>query len=391
VDVLPVAISERYERGRYSRLTEFVLLVTAAYLSCFALWAQTSDPQTDDANQSWTATTESKDANSDPIRTIESRTQNGNHTLDTQSTQRESDGHFEPYQDIEKETVQVDSSTVRTTTRTFDRDADGVKTLVQIVEEEQHTLAGGNSNIVRSTSNPDGNGNLQLINRQIEETTKISPNVEEIRTTVLLPSLNGGLVPSVKAQERRERDSNGTVEAKKTTMLPDGAGNWQVGEIRDTISRLDGENRSTEERVSVPDSEGKLGEISHTISREAESAAGDKRNIVETYSIDVPGAVPDGDLHLVERSATMQHTGASGQQTTRQQVEQRNPGNPSDGLQVSIVTTDSVQPGASKAQATRTVEARDANGNLDVITVDTSKSDNIHAIQVQIAPSNKPQ
>jgi hypothetical protein len=238
VDVLPVAISERYERGRYSRLTEFVLLVTAAYLSCFALWAQTSDPQTDDANQSWTATTESKDANSDPIRTIESRTQIGNHTLDTQSTQRESDGHFEPYQDIEKETVQVDSSTVRTTTRTFDRDADGVKTLVQIVEEEQHTLAGGNSNIVRSTSSPDGNGNLQLINRQIEETTKISPNVEEIRTTVLLPSLNGGLVPSVKAQERRERDSNGTVEAKKTTMLPDGAGNWQVGEIRDTISRL---------------------------------------------------------------------------------------------------------------------------------------------------------
>ena len=57
------------------------------------------------------------------------------------------------------------------------------------------------------------------------------------------------------------------------------------------------------------------------------------------------------------------------------------------------MTVDMVRPGASGAQATRTVQARDANGTYDsfgVISVDTKKSDNIHAIQVQIAPSDKP-
>jgi hypothetical protein len=264
-----------------------------------------------------------------------------------------------------------------------------VKTLVQVIEEEKHTLAGGNSIVVRSTSNPDSNGDLQLIKRQMEETTKVSPNVEETKTTVMLPSVNGGLVPSVKVQERREQDPNGAVEAQKTTLLPDGAGNWQVGEIRHTTTRQEGKDRiTTEERVSVPDSEARLGEISHTVS-EVDGAAGDKRNTMETYSVDVPGAVPDGGLHLVERSTTIQHTSATGQQTTEQQVEQRDPGNPGSGLRVSIVTTDAVRPDTSGAQATRTIQARDANGNLEVITVDTSKSDNIHAIQVQIAPSDK--
>ena len=406
VDVVPFILSDHPgrerskaqacpDRGSHSdpalsgRLIQFVLLLIAAYLSCFALWAQTPDSQANEASQSWTATTESKDANSDALRTIESYTHNGTRTLDTQSVQRESDGHFEPYQDIEKETVQVDASTVRTTTRTFDRNADGVKTLVQVIEEEKRTLAGGNSRVVRSTSNPDSSGDLQLIKRQIEESTKTSPNVEETKTTVMLPSVNGGMVPSVKVQERREQDLNGKVEAQKTTLLPDGAGNWQVGEIRHTTINQEGEDRSTEERVSVPDSEGKLGEISHTVRKEAENAAGDKRSTVETYSVDVPGAVPDGGLHLVERSATVQHTNANGQQTTEQEVEQRDPGNPGSGLRVSIVNTDAVRPDTSGAQATRTIQARNPNGNFDVITVDTSKSDNIHAIQVQIAPSDK--
>jgi hypothetical protein len=408
MNVPPVNISEQNEHrrstnrgrfdgsGRYSYrqfhvryLIQFSLLVLAAHLSCFALWAQSSDSQTDEANKSWTATTESKDANSDPMLTIESHTENGNRTLDTESIQRGSDGHFEPYQDIEKVTVQMDANSVRTTTRTFNRDADGVKTLVQVIEEEKHTLAGGNSTVVRSTSNPDSNGDLQLIKRQIEETTKVSPNVEQTKTTVMLPSVNGGLVPSVKIQERREQDPNGAVEAQKTTLLPDGGGNWQVGEIRHTTTRQEGKDRiTTEERVSVPDSEGRLGEISHIVS-EVDSVAGDKRNTMETYSVDVPGAVPDGGLHLVERATTIQHTNATGQQTTEQQVEQRDPGNPGSGLRVSIVTTDAVRPDTSGAQATRTIQARDANGNLEVITVDTSKSDNIHAIQVQIAPSDK--
>src|SRR6202521_5281525 len=219
-------ISEReYERsagiGRQSsnrcprtsliaRLSQLMLLAIGIYFcSSLALWAQTSDSPTGDAANSWTATTESRSGDVNSARTIESHTQSGNRTLDKQSLQRRgSDGQFEPYQDIEKETVQLDATSVRTITRTFARDANGTKTLAQVTEEEKHTLPGGDSNVVRTISNPDGNGTLQLIQRQIEETKRTSENVEETKTTMMLPSANGGLAPARKGQERRQRGGN---------------------------------------------------------------------------------------------------------------------------------------------------------------------------------------
>jgi hypothetical protein len=207
---------------------------------------------------------------------------------------------------------------------------------------------------------------------------------------VMLPSINGGLAPAMKVQERRTTGANNAVESQKTTLLPDGAGNWQVNEVRQATIRQDGKNSSSDERVSRPDSNGKLGEISRTVSRESEGTSGEKRNTVETYSLDVPGSTRDGGLHLVERATTSQRTSSTGQQTTEQQVERPNPGDSASHMQVITLTTETVSPGSSGAKATRTVQALDANGSFGVVSVDTSKSDNIHAIQVQIGPSDKP-
>ena len=384
--------STRSRTSRVARLSQIILLAIGIYFcSSLALWAQTSDPPTGDAANSWTATTESQSGDVNSARTIESHTQNGNRTLDKQSLQRRgSDGHFEPSQDIEKETVQLDATSVRTITRTFGRDANGAKTLIQVTEEEKHALPGGDSNVVRTISNPDGNGKLQLIQRQFEETKRTSENVEETKTTMMLPSANGGLAPATKVQERRQRGANDTVESQQTTLVPDGAGNWQVSEIRQATTRHEGKGASTEERISRRDAEGKLGVVSRCTSNESESASAQKRNTVETYSIDVPGSAGDGSQHLVERAITAQRTSSTGQQITEQQVEQPSPGDPGSSLQVTILTTDAVRPDPSGAQATRIVQARDVNGSLGVVLVDTTKSDNIHAIQVQIAPSEKP-
>jgi len=361
-----------------------------AYFCSDPAVSQTSDVQTGDANQSWNATSESQNDSVNPTRTVESHTVSGNRTLDKQAIQRRGfDGRFEPYQDIEKETVQVDATTVRTTTRTFGRDANGAKALVQVTEEEKHSLPGGGSNVVRATSNPDVNGKLQLVQREIEETKKTSNDVEETKTTLMLPSVDGGLAPVMKVEERRKRGADQTVESQKTTLLRDGSRNWQVGEIRQATTRQEGKDRSIEERISRPDSEGKLGEVSRAVSKESESAPGEMRNTVETYSIDVPGSTRDGSLHLVERATTAQRTSSTGQQTTTQQVEQINPGDPGSGLRVTILTSDTVRPGPSGAQATRIIRMRDANGSFGVISVDTTKSDNIHAIQVEIAPASK--
>ena len=110
-----------------------------------------------------------------------------------------------------------------------------------------------------------------------------------------------------------------TIESQKTTLLADGAGNWQVSEVRQATTRQEGTNRTTEERVSRLDSEGKLGEVSQVVSQESESTSGEKRSVVETYSIDVPGSTRDRSLHLVERKTSTESSSSTGERTTTDQ------------------------------------------------------------------------
>jgi hypothetical protein len=375
------------------RSAHVVLLAVAAYL-CLGLSvsAQTADSQTtEDANKSWTATTDLKSDNVNPTRVVESHVQNGNRTVDNRSVQiRGSGGHFEPYQDIETETLQVDATTVRTATRTFGRDVNGTKTLVQVTEEERHTQPGGDSNLIRITSNPDANGRLQPVQREIVETKRIGMDVEETNTTVMLPNINGGLAPVLKTDEVRKRGANDTLESQKTTLLADGAGNWQLSEIRHSTTRQDNNTRSTEERVFRRDAEGKLSEVSRVVSKDSESSSTGKRETVETYSLDVPGVTRDGNLHLVERATTAQRTSATGEQITEKQLEQRNPGDPDSDLHLSVLINDTVRPVPSGEQAMQTISVRDSNGSFGVVSVDTTNSDKVLTIQVHETPSEEP-
>jgi hypothetical protein len=351
------------------------------------VFGQSSDPS---QPQSWTSTTELNSNNANPTRSSESHTQSGNRTVDTNSLQRRgSNGDFEPYQDIETETIKVNSTTTRKTTRTFGRDSDGRKTLVQVREEETRTNPGGDSSVSRTVSNPDANGRLQPVQRETSQTRKLGKDVEETKTTVLLPGINGDLTPAMQTQERRQQGANGSVDSQKSTSLPDGSGNWQVNEARHTTSRHDGKDTTTEERVSRLDPDGKLSEISHTVSKDSETAPGENKSTTETYSLDVPGNVRDGSMHLVERSTSAQHKSPTGQKTTQHQVEQPDPGNPDVGLRVTLRTTDTQRPGASGSRATQTIEALNPDGTLSTVSVDTTKSDNAGVVQVQIAPPEK--
>ena len=373
-----------------------VLAVIGAYYLCPSAFAQTSDARTaEEPSKSWTNTTDLK---SDyltpermPVRIIESHRENGNRTLDKRSVEiRGTDGHFEPYQDIERESVQGDDSTVRTTTRTFARDVNKAKALVQITEEEQRILPSGESKTVRITSNPDVNGKLQVSERDTAQSKRLAEHVEETQTTVELLSINGGLAPAVKTREIRKRNANDTVQSEKSTLLLDGGGRWQVNESRQTTSRREGDSWITEERISRLDAEGKLSEISRAVTKEPETSTGEKRNTVETYSIDVPGTARDGHLHMVERVSTSSQSDASGTRTTGQIVEQINAGDPAAGLRVSVLVNDKVVPGPSGEQSTVTIRGRDLNGRFSIVWVDTTKSDRIPTIHVQRTPSNQP-
>jgi hypothetical protein len=377
----------------------FILTATCICLCfCFstpALWAQTSSSP-GDASNSGSDIIESQGGNVNPLRTSETHTQSGNRTTDTRSLQRlGSDGNYEPYQDVETVTEKVSATATRTITHTYGRDADGAKTLLQVTEEERNTPAGGDSKIVRSVSNPDANGNLQLVQRQIEETKKTGKNIEETKTSTMLPGGTGELAEAMKTQERRQVAADGTIDSQKTTLLPDGNGNWQVDEVKRSTIRQEGKTRSSDETTSRSDLDGNLNTTSRTVTKESEDAPGETQKTEDTYSIDVPGLPRDGALHAVKRVSTKERAGsaggqAAGGQTIEQEVEKTNPGDPEAGLRVTAITIDTTQPDSSGTRATRTIQARDANDDLNVVSLDTAQTNKSTAVQVQIAPADKP-
>jgi len=302
------------------------------------------------------------------------------------------DGRYDPYLDVQKETVKVDATTTRTVERTFGRDSEGRKTLVQVTEKETRTLPGGEVKVVRTTSDPDANGALQPVQRETQDTRQLSPNVQETRSTLLTASPNGGLTPSLQTTDRETKTGDRNVEFHKSTSLPDSNGNWQLNEVREGTVKDDGKDRTKEERVLRPGTDGNLSVVERTVSKESENAAGEKRETVATYSTNFPGTPIDDSLHLNQEVTTVHRKSADGVQSTQTLVEQRNPAEPGGSLQVTQKAIDIVRPGSSgTTRETQTLESLDSNGELGVVSVDTRKQDNTPAVHVDIAPAKTPQ
>ena len=372
------------------RLATILLAVWLTSLCTMAQSQSGSDASSSETNRSWTATTQQQLPGSvNPTRKSESHDQTGGRTVDNSSLERMGMyGRYEPYVDVQKETVKVDSTTMRTVERTFGRDSDGRKTLVQVTEEEKRSLPGGEVKVVRTTSNPDANGGLQIVQRELQDSRGLGPNVQETKTTLLTANPNGGLAASRQTTERQTKGGGNNVEFRKSTLLPDLNGNWQLSEVREGTVKDDGKGQTKEERVLRPGTDGNLSLVERTVSKESENAAGEKRNTVETYSTDLPGSAGDGSLRLNQRVTTVQRKGQDGAQSTEKQVEQRNPGQPSEGLRLTQQAIDIVRPGiGGTTRATQTIRSLDSNGSLGVVSVDTRKQDNAPAIQVDIAPA----
>jgi len=309
--------------------------------------------------------------------------------VDHQTVERlGADGHYEPYYEVEKESVQVNGTTTRTIERTFARDASGQKILTRVTQEEKQSLPAGGEKVVRTTSNADLDGHLQVAQREVTDTKRINSELQEKNTTVFLSDGQGGMAPSVQIQQREKRSADHTVEVQTSTLLPDGSGKWQVHERKESTIKEDGKERITEEQVLRPGDDGKLAPLSRTLGKESETVAGEKKNVVEIYSPEVSGST-DGNLQLSQRVTVVKRAVSDGAQTTEKRVEQRNMVNPAAGLEVTTKTLDTVQPGSSGTRETTSIEARDVSGSFTVVSFDTQKSDNVHAIDVDMAPQNK--
>lgn len=238
-------------------LISSLIVVILSLASAVCTRAQDAQPKTTD--ESWTTTAQTHVDNTNPLRTTESHTTSGNRTVDKQRVEvLGPDGRYQPDSDTETETIQLNATTTRKVARTFRWDASGQRYLAQVNEEEARTSAGGDAHTVRTTSHPDANGNLHVALREVADTKKTSQDAQETRTTVYLADGNGGFAPSVQKQELQKRDPDNSVEVKTTTLLPGANGQWELGEVSEKTIKRDGNDQTTDDRVSRPDSDGKL-------------------------------------------------------------------------------------------------------------------------------------
>ena len=336
--------------------------------------AQSGGKSSDD--QSWRTSSEQSGPGTVPTRTTETHRESDGKVIDTQSVQRlGADGRYEPLLDTERESVKVDATTTRNVVRTYGRDPDGRRRLVQVTEETVQGSPDGESKISRATSNPDVNGGLQVVQREQESTKRTGPNSQETTTTVLAPDANGRFVPMMQVKEQQTKTSESVTEVRKSTFLPDANGKWQVSEVRDGRRETAGNDVTSSEQVSRPDSEGRMSVVQKTVSKDSEGLDGNKRQTVESYSNQTPGKADDSGLRLSQRVTTTTRSSADGTASTHQQIEQGDPSGSNNGMQVMQQTIDIVRPGINggSREQQQTV-ARDVNGNPTVVSVDIRQS-----------------
>ena len=346
-----------------------VLIVLALAGTTISVAAQ-SQPVNGD--QSWTRTSETSTAYTNPSRATESYTKSGNRTVETKTVEvLGTDGEYQPYLKIETETIEESPTATRSITRTYNPNANGDEALTAVTESRTQNAADGSARTVETTSKPDSDGNLEVVGREITATTKAATS-EDSRTTVYLPDINGGLAPTMQVNEQEQRNAGGETYGKKTTLLPDGNGNWQVYESEETEVKADAENRTSEGHTSQLDFEGNVSPVSHVISHQTK-ADGRAITTSETYSVDVPGWVRDPSFRLLERSRSVR-TVEPGKTVTEQRTEQPGPGDPQAGLGTTVEKTDTVVTGSSGTTQTIVVTASYPDGSPSVVTVETRNS-----------------
>jgi hypothetical protein len=368
------------------------VIVVAAVSVGGAVYVQAQDAQQSGGDESWSKTTENAPQYANPSRTTESHTKSGNRSVDKQRVEfLGPNGGYQAATEVETETIQVDATTTRTVVRTY-QFANGQKTLARVAEQESRATAGGGVRTENKISAADGNGHFQMIRREVADTKTVSPGVEETKSTVYQRDSYGGFSQAEQTQEVKTKTGDDSFAVKKTTLAPNGNGGWQVSDVTEKTIKADGKDRTTEERVSRPDLDGRLEERSRTVAKEGENAAGEKTSTVESYSVTSPG-YSDNSMHLKERVTSVQKKGANGE-VTEQLIAEPNGGNPSDGTKPSGRAKYVVKyaaPGSQQAtQETKTFETRDANGNFHVVSSEADKSTQTSAPAPAQAPAKPP-
>lgn len=317
-------------------------------------------------DESWNATSQTVVSHANPFRTTESHVESGDRTVDKKSVEVIGPaGQYQPYFEVETETIQESPTVRRRITRKYNPDFDGHEQLTQITEAEIQT-SDGRTRTVQTMSTNNYDQKFRIAEREITVTTEGSDS-QKTQTTVYQPNTTGDLAPTMKINEQQTEGPNGRVDTKKETVLSDTFGGWQLYEVRPKTVTGDAGTRTTDERLYRRDYEGNVSPVSEVNAKDA-NVNGQLTNTTENYSVDVPGWVRDQSLHLLQTSTTVQ-TKEPDRILTEQQVVQPDPYEKD--LNTLVNTKDILTQGSSGSEETITVTARYPDGYPSVVSVET--------------------
>lgn len=352
----------------------WVVIILATFQLSMPATAQNATPD-NQGPSSWIKATDVNASGLVPTRIRETHQEVNGRVIDTRTVEKLSvNGGYEPYDEIETESIQIDKSTVRVIQRRFGRNPDGSRTLITISEEQRSSTPDGRQKAVRTVSAPDLNGSFSVTQRVVSETVRSSPDTQQTTTTVMLPDVNGGFTVGSQTQRIEQQDQSGNTYFRESTQVPTVNGGLMTGEVIDgSVQKTGDKSSKREERISRSDINGGMSVTQHTVTREWESAPGNRHQETQVFS-QAPGSSTGNPLQVTQKATTEVRSDPGGGKISQQQLQQLRPGLPDEGISTTQIVVDISRPAGSGAtEEKQTVHTMEAGGTGPVVTISSEK------------------
>jgi len=249
-------------------------------------------------------------------------------------------------------------------------DLNGRLATQQLIKED-HQLKGNTEETQRSYYQPDINSKMGAQVVENETVVKISPKEKHLTRALYRPDSDGKFALN-EIEEGSEKRVSDTLTVKESSRkLKEASGRMALVEnVKETTTKLGEGAYKKETAVHKTGYDGRLLLTDRVTETQSESSDGVRKyqRLLESRNVHrlLPNVNSTG-LSLSQRVTGEERRLPDGTIESTTQIESVDPANPSGGLRVSEVVTETSKPlGNGKISVERTIKTRDTNGNLTV-------------------------
>jgi hypothetical protein len=247
-------------------------------------------------------------------------------------------------------------------------DLNGRLATQQLIKED-HQLKGNTEETQRSYYRPDINGKMTAQVVENETVVRISAKEKQLTRALYRPDSDGKFALN-EIEEGNEKRLSDTLTVKESSRkLKEVSGRMAVVEnVKETTTKTGNNAFKKETVVHQTGYDGRLSLTDRVTETQSETPDGTRKyqRLLESRNVHrlLPNVNNTG-LSLSQRVTGEERRLADGTIESTTQVETIDPANPSGGLRISEIITETSKPlGNGKVSVERTIKTRDTNGNL---------------------------